>query len=182
MNTVILAILSSTLVSAIVSGIITLYMKRVDYKQEYYKQIINKRLEAYSYIETQLSVLKSSTLDTESRDPHPYYMIFAFGYEKYLEFQQNLFTAISKNIWINQETSESLDKLSRLFFKITSSIKDITDREELIKLGKIYYKEIAALRYEIEILCRNDLFFLYNFKDLKKNKKREKQFIEIDIS
>jgi phosphate/sulfate permease len=156
----------ATILSVLVSAIVSLLLKNLDYKNEYYKKILEKRLEAYKFLETQIAVLKSSVLDDDGK---PYYLIFEYGHEKFDEFQQNLFVAHAYSIWIDNETVNKMDELNRLFLKITRKLKDISD-QELIQIGKDNYHEIAKIRTELESCVRNDLLELYDLKAFRKSK------------
>ena len=46
------------LISAAVSYFISVRLKNLDFKNEYYKEILKKRLVVYEHIEIQLSILK----------------------------------------------------------------------------------------------------------------------------
>ncbi|TYZ05751.1 hypothetical protein FY528_21010 [Hymenobacter lutimineralis] len=112
-------ILTSSVISAIISALISAYVslraKDIDYKHNYYKEIINKRLAAYQFLETQISVLKSTVLDDDQKAFH---LIFAYGREKFMEFQQNLTLAMAYSIWIEEETVEAMQELNDVFFSI----------------------------------------------------------------
>lgn len=163
-------ILTSSLVagifSAVVSAIVSMKLKNLDYKNEYYKKILEKRLEAYKYIEAQISVLKSSVLDEDGK---PYHTIFSYGEQEFYKFQENLHTAIAYGMWINDETSELMDKLNEIFFKISRRVAN-ANNEGLITLGKDYYQEISVLRKTLEHSVRKDLLGLHNFKKFKKSR------------
>jgi len=86
----------AAIVSAIISAIVSLKLKQIDYKNDYYKEIISKRLNAYQFLENQIAVLKSTVLDDSDRKP--YHMIFSYGEKKLNKFQDNLFLAMSYSI------------------------------------------------------------------------------------
>ena len=161
-------ILTSTLIasiiSSIVSALISIKLKTLDYKNEYYKRILTKRLNAYQFLERQISVLKSTVLGDDGK---PYHLIFSYGEDKFQEFQENLFLAMAYSIWINNVTVEKMEKLNEIFFMISRKYQ-IVDGTDLIEVGKKYYNQIANLRNDIEISVRNDLINLHNFSKLKK--------------
>ena len=73
------------LVSAIVSYFTTLRLKKFDFKSEYYKEILKKRLNAYQYIENQIAVLKAVVL---GGDKKPFHMMFSEGENEFLKYQK----------------------------------------------------------------------------------------------
>ena len=169
-QTLITLILSSTviagIISVIVSAIVTLILKHLDYKNEYYRIIINKRLIAYEFLERQIAVLKSSIIDES--DKQLYNSIFAHGTNKFYEFQQNLFAAISYSFWINDKTSELMSELNYLLVNLGYQY-DLDN--ELIKAGKAKYKEIVKLRKKLEAALKKDLYDLHNVKKFMEHKR-----------
>ena len=156
-----LAISSSSLLSAIITGFITYFVNKKilnqTYKNEYYKSILEKRLNAYQYIETQIAVLKFTILDIDGK---PFYQIFQNDYNKYLEYQQNIHLVLSHSIWLSSSMIDNMSALNQLFFTITTEITD--DIKYNIEIGKKYYYQISTLRENIEKCLLND------FKNLHK--------------
>lgn len=157
----------ATIISVIVSSLVAIRLKNLDYKNEYYKKILDKRLEAYKYLETQISVLKLSVVGSDRR---PYYSIFSHGEQKFYEFQLNLHAAIATGMWMNDKTSNLMDRFNDLFFKISNEISSPSN-EELIEVGKKYYDEIGTMRAQLENSVREDLMTLHNFRALRKKSK-----------
>lgn len=171
--------LIATIVSSIISAIISIKLKSLDYKNEYYKIILEKRLEAYKFLETQIAVLKGSVVDD---DGQVYHLIFHEGEDKFNEFQMNLFLAFSFGMWINASTMKRMEELNELFLKISRKIEGLSE-EDIQKTGTSFYGEIVRLRSNLENSIREDLLNLHNLKSFKKNKakpKKESQIIQID--
>jgi len=168
MNTITLILTSSVIaaiVSAIISAIVSIKLKHLDFKNDYYKEIINKRLDAYRFLETQVAVLKSIVVD--DTDDKLYHMIFSYGEKELNKFQENLFLAMSYSIWIDEKTTSNMEKLNDTFFHISLKIEQ---KESLTDLGKEYYKEIAKLRKTLEKNVREDLYNMHNLKKFFKSK------------
>ena len=172
--TIIKVVLTSSLVasvfSAIVSAIVTIKLKQLDFKNEYYKKVLDKRMAAYGYIEAQIAVLKSSVLDEFDRKF--YHNIFSYNYDDFLSFQQNLYIAMSYGMWFNEETLKNMENLNNKFFEITNQASN--DSANLIPLGKKYYPIIVELRNKLEYSVRNDLLALYDLRKLNKGNKKKK--------
>ncbi|MDL2142765.1 MULTISPECIES: hypothetical protein [Flavobacterium] len=162
------------IVSAIVSYVITVKLKKLDFKNEYYKEILKKRLVAYQYIESQIAVLKTVVLD--EADSQPYHMMFSYSDIEFFEFQKNMLMAISFSLWIDDETSENLEKLNELFYNLNIKAGGKSNLE-LIDLGKKYYQHISDLRFQLENSTKRGLYNLHDidkaFKTKKVNTKRE---------
>jgi hypothetical protein len=157
--------LIATILSAIVSAFVSIKLKHLDYKNEYYKKILEKRLEAYQYLENQIAVLKNTVLDDE--DGKPYHIIFSYSKDDFSKLQHNLFLAMSYSTWINRDTTSHIEKLNELFYHLSLKLNRNAD---LITLGKTHYKEIAAHRKNLEACLRKDLMNLHDLKSFSKEK------------
>lgn len=177
LNNPITTILASSVIASLISLFWNYILRRMDYKNEYYKKIIDKRLEAYSYLETQIIVLKHSVLDN---DKLPYHRMFASNIQEFYDFQNNLHIAISKGMWFNPETEIEMEKLNELFLKISFDLEKSTETN-LVEIGKKYYLEINKLRDVLEDKLRYDLINLHKIKPFSKIKlNRGKREIYID--
>ena len=56
-STLVVAILTSSVVGAVVSSLFSEWQKRNDYKRDYYKKIIDKRLNAYEKLEAFIGMM-----------------------------------------------------------------------------------------------------------------------------
>ena len=141
-------ILTSSLVAGIISTFVSYFvsvrLKQLDFKNEYYKEILKKRLMAYQYIETQLAVLKSVVLD--ENDNLPYHSIFSYGDVEFFDYQKNLIMAISYNLWIDEKTTNILEKLNDLFYSLNIKTNGLSEIE-MHSLGKKYYQKISDILF-----------------------------------
>ncbi len=169
--------LIATAIATIISSIITIYLKNLEYKNEYYKKVIEKRLFAYEFLETQVAVLKTTVLDEE--DLKPYHFIFSQGKDEFYEFTKNLHLAISFSMWINYETTIEMENLNEVFYNILSKIEKSIEND-IINIGKENYSKISSLRKKLEENVRNDLLSLYDLNKLKKPRPNKKRFFYID--
>lgn len=173
MNTseIIKIILASTVVSGTISAIISFFvsvkLKNLDYKNEYYKKILDKRLEAYKYLEIQIAVMKTTIMD--DKDGKAYHMMFSDGENKLIEFQKNLMLAMSYSLWINDSTVRIIEELNQLIYIIGEDSR----RLNLINVAKDNYNEVATLRKKLEFAVKEDL---YNLHDINKFNKTQKEY------
>lgn len=171
-------ILTSTLVAGIVSTFVSYFisvrLKKLDFKNEYYKEILKKRLSAYEFIETQLGVLKTVVLD--EADNKPYHLMFSYGDQEFYNCQKNLLMAMSLSLWIDDDTADSLENMNDLFYNLNLKTHGKSNNE-IIEIGKKYYQNISDLRFNLENSTKKGLYNLHNidkaFKTNKRNKKRE---------
>jgi hypothetical protein len=173
LNSLLLSIISSSFVATVASSLINLYLKRLDFKNEYFKLVIQKRLEAYEHIELIIANLKTSALD--EADQKAYHLPF-FNTSDWHDFSVNQATSNSYSLWLNATISEKLSELNTLMNQFRFDF-DISNQEDLIKGGKKYYDAIATIRVELENLARTDVLTLYDFKGIEK--KRVKDALQI---
>lgn len=168
----------SGIVSALISYIVSIRLKNIDYKNEYYKKILDKRLEAYKYLEIQIAVMKSTVIDDQ--DGQIYHFLFGNGSEGTIEFQKNMMLAMSYSIWINDKTVKILEELNQVFYLIS----EFEDTNEIIKRAKRNYNKVSELRKSLEKSVKYDLFNLHNLnsfiKEKNNNKPRKFQYINSD--
>ena len=159
--------LVASIVSIIVTYLITLRLKKIDFRNEYYKVVLTKRLKAYEFIEAQIAVLKSTVVEEDGK---PYHVIFSYGEDKCIEFQQNSLIAISYGLWIDDATMKELENMNELFFSIDNQINSKT-KAEIIEIGKKYYREISDSRFKLENSVKKGLYDLPNVKKIFKTKR-----------
>lgn len=165
MDSLITTIVSSSVIATVLSSMVNYYLKKQEFKNEYYKMLLAKRMEVYQEVENQISILKTSVLDKS--DGKAYHQIFSFGEKHFLMFGQVMSAANSKNIWLNDTTNNKLMELMHIINRVSFEY-DTTDENQLIEAGKKYYWEIANLRDELENLTRKDLLNLYKFSEIRK--------------
>lgn len=141
----------------------------MDFKNEYYKEILKKRIKAYEFIERQIAVMKTVVLD--KTDGKPYHLILSEDENTFHEFQKDLGLAISYSLWIDGKTSKTLDELNQLFYEINNLIID-KSKSEVENIGKQYYQSIADYRIRLELDLKKGLYDLHDVKKIFKEKRR----------
>jgi hypothetical protein len=170
--------LIATILSSAISAYISYYIKKVEFRNEYYKIVIQKRIEAYELLESQIARLKQSTLDTDSK---AYHTVFAYDSKYFLESITPAIKATSYSIWINPDTLDTFYKLKDVLIEISFNIQPEMP-SGLILEGKRNYKKIALIRDELEFKVRRDILTLYKLDDLKsiRRKIKENPFINMN--
>jgi len=169
MDNIWIAILSSagvaSIISAIVGYIFNILMQKRRYKDDYYKMVINKRMETYQHIETQIQVLKLSLVD---EDAQPFFMMFNGDDKFFYEAQINLTLATSNSLWLSQEMIDNLRQLQQDFLTIGAEITDDVNNNRII--GKKWYKKLGEDRRKVEDCLKQDLLSLYDVENFLKSK------------
>lgn len=173
--TIITAILTSTVLATIVNRLIEHWFRAIEYRREYFKTILKKRLEAYEWVETHISTLKQTVADEDGR---PYHSIFSSGGDAFLNSTALLIQANSCNLWLNKRTAETFETLLQVFNKINLGYDTESD-EQVIQAGKDNYHNIADLRRKLEECVRADIINLYKIKNLRENAPGKSNLIPI---
>lgn len=98
---------------SIITGIISIWLSRKNYKEDYYKKIIDKRIEAYEKLNNYLTSLNIYVLVTSGDKDIKINSIFSSK----KNFEENLSLAKSindKNTWINRKTINEFYSLYNL--------------------------------------------------------------------
>ena len=66
-QTIVTSAIFSGFVSALISYLVSIRLKRLDFQNDYFKEILKKRLDAYDYIERQIAVLRGVVLDDDRK-------------------------------------------------------------------------------------------------------------------
>lgn len=167
-------IIASSLVAAIVSGLISMIQANIEYRNEYYKKIIEKRFQSYESIERVLYFF--STAVTDNRDNKMYYVIFGEDNNPFPSEYYLLVSKLSKaNIWISEKVSNELNRLNYFIIEKSIDFKNIED-------GKKYYKELGEIRNDILIVVKTDILKLHKVgKALKEEVKTGMNKIAVPI-
>lgn len=161
---IIAAILSSSILTASLTGFFTWRMKQNEFKKTVFVNFINKRIEAYIELENLHGTLSFVIRDD---DGQKYHAIFS-RLESFQMFFLNLGLSLKFNIWYSPEIIEILRKINDLQEEI-GSLR--FDSEEVIskniKIGKRNYGRICNLKDELLAQIRKD-FSNIHITDFKK--------------
>jgi hypothetical protein len=167
LSVIITTIISSSVIATILSSIISIKLKNLEFRNEYYKIVINKRLQAYEHLESIIARLKTSVLDED--DGKAYHLIFSYTAEKYFEFIHELMITNSFDLWVNSDTKDKFGTLRNVLNQISFDF-ETSDEKELVKAGKDNYKRIFELRNELETLVLSDVLSLHKIDKIKSKK------------
>jgi len=160
-----IAVLSSTVVSALVSSLIggwfALRSKQNDYAYAYYKIVLERRVAAYEEIEGLISAVKVAVIDTDRR---PYHMLFSND-SAHDQVWSMIHKVMSHALWMSDDLFQATREFNQLVFAGT------TDGSSLIEFGKANYTAIAELRTKLEKLHKRDMLTLHDVPEFLKSKK-----------
>jgi hypothetical protein len=158
---VLIAIISSSVVATILTSFVNWLIHRSNYRNEYYKSILNKRLSAYEEVSS--IVFDMSILMNE--DEMVFHQIF-YGKDEYVDFIQKLVATNTHSFWVSSRVAGKLTEINvYLLNNIDNHLVESIDRGEQIKtLGKANVEEVRNLRRELSNLMSKDFRKLYKVR------------------
>lgn len=149
--TVITSWLGSGVVGAIAAGIYSLRTKEKEYINDYYKEVIKRRIAAYEQLEQLIISLKSAVVDNDNR---PYHLLFSSNTE---EGWKRVFELIfqTNGLWLSDEAYSRSRELTVLIYPLG-------DPAQIVEFGKTHYQTIATIRADLERILARDMLNLHD--------------------
>lgn len=164
-------LLTSATISAIVGGLMSWWFQEKSYRNDYYKTIISKRLEAYESVAHIIAQLRISVVD--ENDKKPFHIGLYESPNQLFSTLMSMCLAAMSNLWLSEKMIEKITSLNRITYLI--GVNNSSDNG--ISIAKEYYVEIGQIRTDIENCMKQDLKDLYDVKKfLKKEIKLEQIF------
>ena len=159
------AVLTSSLLSGIVGALIVGYwnmlIKRSEYRHEYYKLILIRRIAAYEQLEELIVWLRVAVADTDQR---PYHLLFSRDDDWETAFQ-TLYKVTTQALWLSDEVFAKAKELNVLLYRPSHAGKGA------IEFGKSNYQVIANIRESLEGMLAKDMLSLHDVKKFLKSKR-----------
>lgn len=175
-NNLWLVFLPSSLLAAIVGGLIAglfgLRLKSNDYRNEYFKLVLQRRIEAYAELDKLIIMLKTCVLDNDRR---PYHLLFSNDGDSDGVYRL-LFVVMSKDLWFSDDLFDKLRDLNLLLFAHNPE-----KQSSLVSFGKEHYRRIAELRTQIERIRARDMLSLHHIARFLKSKKPRDFYEPIEL-
>lgn len=162
---IILAIISSSVISAILTSYFNWRLHNSNYKKDYYKKLLDKRLDAYE----NLNILVKKLSEVVYTDKGMVHGLFCgklgFGY-----FKTELHNTMNKNFWLDDITQHKLTELSAFLFNdvsghIDDSWPEEVQNEKYIDLGIKHFEKIGEFEATLKYFLNNELKNLYKIDD-----------------
>lgn len=157
----------ASLISAVALYIINMRVHKQKYKDDYYKMVIAKRMEAYAKVENVYKLLKTYT--TEDYGKSAYGLIFNDTQTLYV-FHKKLYDAISDNTWLSKELNEDLQYLNDMLIRFEQELNK--SNVDIKELGKLKNPIFAEIRTFIDKHYTKDMLTLYDVKGFLKIKNK----------
>jgi len=174
---IITLIISSSVLSAILTGLLNFRIQNLNYKREYYKKLIERRIQAQEQI---LSLTNELRIQVKLDEGALCNRICATGEEHFNSFSILVASSVNISFWLSKELSEILlDFNIFLLNEITHEIKGNGQNERercLIDLGLHHHEKFREYRSKIDEQLMKDFAKLANVKSFvnSKNKLNDK--------
>lgn len=169
------ALLSSSAVSAVIAAVVAgwfnLRSKRSEYENAYYKMVLERRIKAYEHVEHLITQIKIAVLDS---DGQPYHLLFSDTESKDTTYKE-LLAVMASALWLSDELFDETRKLNVLIY----SKSEGAGATNLIAFGKKHYREVAELRTRVEKLHARDMLRLHNVPAFLRGKRPTDSYAEI---
>lgn len=163
------------LIAPLITGYFNIFVKKKEFENEYFKQIVSKRLEAYEELNKLIYILKGSVQDNDGK---AYHLIFQ-DEKNFMDFYALLYNNRINSFWFSENLNQYMLKLFNELGKC--SAKKQCNKLLYTEIGKSVYKDLAMLRDNLEKEQVLDLPNLYDIKHFLKNKKVITSFVKRDI-
>jgi len=162
-NDIIAITLSSSLLAAVLTVAGNFWLQRSSFKQEYYKKLLDKRLNAYKKVEAIITILRAY-VHLENGKICPTFC--TQGQAVFGNFFETLGNAIDDSVWISQETSMEIMKLNVfLLNEINNQIDENKNFDaQLLALGSEYAYVLKDYRSSLENQLYKDFKSLHKMK------------------
>jgi hypothetical protein len=155
--------LSSSVVASSVTFIFNRYLHRDTYKKEYYKRLIDKRMDAYSAVEKLSNSIKPKVMTDRGIIP----LIMAGGHDEFAIFLISIIPVQHKSMWLSDEIGKLISELNVfLINEIDNKIDENQDVQvQLNELGRIHLNRFRKFVNDIETQMFKDLTSLHNIPE-----------------
>lgn len=173
-STLVVAILTSSVVGAVVSSLFSEWQKRNDYKRDYYKKIIDKRIDAYEKMAKVLGRIGTKAYYSIDGENKEIYVCFE-NYESLECANSELISILNEVQWISPQTYKELWRLNDVIASVFDRV--LEDSKE----GKVWtpgdFRDAGLNEFEN---IKNFLIVVNNarLKDMAKLDKVEEFFKE----
>jgi hypothetical protein len=168
---IIALVVSSSVLSAILSGFVNLRIQNLNYKREYYKKLIERRIHAQDQI---LNLFNELRIQVKLDNGILCNRICATGEEYFDSFVRLIATSVNISFWLSEDLSGILlDFNIFLLNEITHEIQgqNKNEREKsLVNLGILHHEKLREFRSKLERQLMKDFAGMSNVNSFIKSK------------
>ena len=167
------AILTSSFLSAGLTAWVNWRIQNNNYKNDFYKKLLDKRIKAYESVERLICSLKQLVHIKESELCNQFCYLGKDHFDRFI-----ISITAQDSFWLNDDISGKITQFNIFIIQKISYKIDKTKNpdEELIRLGIVNRDKIKEKRLELEDLLYQDLKGLHKIKSFIKNRKPDSQY------
>jgi hypothetical protein len=164
------AVLSSSITAAFLTKGLDVYAEGISYKRDYYKKVIEERLEVYKKLN---KVLYQAVGGITTGDNKTYNIIFSNSTLLY-QFINDLITVANSRIWLSVETGHQVvDLIQFLAIKmVDSSISPTSSNIVFEEFGVLINNDFEKMKIKLEDRTIEDFSELHNVSAFFRSQKR----------
>jgi hypothetical protein len=157
-------LISSSVLAALISIAGNQFLAQLQFKRDYYKEIIAKRLNAYQQIDELIGILRMTTYDDKGRIAHALFVNKHF-YDRATMLSA---TAIALSLYLSEQICDSVSKINFSLLKLPGNATE----SQAFEIGVTQRKQISELRRKLEHQVGWDLLELHRVKRFLKAKRQ----------
>ena len=151
----------SGIISAVVSYFVSVFLKEREYKNDYFKKVIDKRLTTYQYVENVIAEFKYNKTRGDDRLFH---IVFSDPPTFTNFYEQSVRVAIKNKIWLSADTATYLNALNDILLSSLTEHNIVRTSESLTEGGRKNYELINMVIEKLENSLRHDLYHMHDVK------------------
>jgi hypothetical protein len=155
---------SSSVLAALVSIGGNHLLAQLQFKRDYFKEIIAKRLRAYEQVDELIAMLRGTTYDDSSRIAHIVFLNKAI-YDRATVLAA---TGVGLGLYLSEPIRETLSELNFILLKRP----DNATEKQAFDVAAAHREQISALRQKMEYLVSADLLELYKVRRFLKQARK----------
>jgi hypothetical protein len=157
-------VFSSSVLAALISLAGNHVLAQLQFKRDYFKEIIGKRLNAYQQVDELIGILRMTTYDDSGRIAHALFLNKAI-YERATFIAA---AAVGLSLYLSESIRDTLSKVNFILLKLPQNASE----GEAFDIGVAERDALSELRQKLEHLVAADLLELYKVRRFLKTKRR----------
>lgn len=170
MNTtnIFITILTSSLISSALTSFVNWYIQRNNYKNDYYKKLLDKRIEAYEMIIFYIDQMKPIV---DHKDGKLCHRFLSSGEEFYNSFATSVALGTGKAFWLSANATHLVTTFNLFLHEnINNELRNPENiDQQLVQLGIKNKQKISELRVNLEHQVQADFKDLHNIVKFTKD-------------
>lgn len=161
-------IIAAVLSSSVIGSILTLFghykMNHQSFKHDFYKKVIDKRIDAYGRVESLTNRMQVLSRQKEGLAP----LFMCLGYDHFTRVSFEIPEVLNSSLWLSSEICNNLQQFNRLFNEIDNQTHGFEKEDALnnilIRAGIEHCAQIRQIRHNIQEAVVQDFKKLYDVK------------------